>query len=117
MTQPSNGQRAGDADPVPRQELRRLEARLEARMPDVNARVMLHDGRFAAMGDRLNQTDRRSDALSARLDSRLRGLDRRLDSVEARLDAIETHLGTIDAHVSTIMGRLNARWWRRRRVV
>lgn len=117
MTQPGKDPLASDADPVPRHELRRLEARLEARLQEVNARIVLHDGRFAAMGDRINQTDRRSDALSARVDSRLRALDRRLDAIEARFDAIEAHLGATDAHVSTIRGRLSARWWRRRRVV
>jgi len=117
MTQPGNDPPAGAADPVPRQELRRLEARLEARLQEVNARIVLHDGRFAAMGDRINQTDRRNDALSARIDSRLRALDRRLDAIEARFDAIEAHLGAVDARVSTIRGRINARWWSWRRVV
>jgi hypothetical protein len=82
----------GGAEPPTRDDLRRLEARLDARLQEVNARVVLHDGRFAAMGDRINQTDRRCDALSARIDSRLRSMDRRFDTVETRLDTTDIHL-------------------------
>lgn len=76
----------GGADPPTRDDLRRLEARFDARLQEVNARIVLHDGRFAAMSDRIHQSDRRTDALSARIDSRLRSIDRRFDGVENRLD-------------------------------
>jgi len=76
----------GGVDPPTRDDLRRLEARFDARLQEVNARIVLHDGRFAAMGDRINQTDRRCDALAARIDSRLRSMDRRFDGMENRLD-------------------------------
>jgi chromosome segregation ATPase len=117
MTQPGTDPLAGGADPVPRHEQRRLEARLEARLQEVNARIVLHDGRVCRDG-RPGQPGRSTgDALSARVDSRLRALDRRLDAIEARFDAIKAHLDATDARVTTIRGRLNARWWRRRRVV
>lgn len=82
----------GSAEPPTRDDLRRLELRLDARLQEVNARVVLHDGRFAAMGDRINQNDRRSDALSARIDSRLRSMDRRFDAVETRLDTTDARV-------------------------
>jgi len=89
----------GGAEPPTRDDLRRLELRLDARLQEVNARVVLHDGRFAAMGDRINQNDRRSDALSARIDSRLRSMDR-------RFDGLETHLDTTDARMQDTSDRL-----------
>jgi len=82
----------GRADPPTRDDLRRLEARLDARLQEVNARIVLHDGRFAAMGDRINQTERRTDALAARIDSRMRSIDRRFDGVESRLDSTDARV-------------------------
>lgn len=35
--------------------VRRLEARFDARLQEVHARIVLHDGRFAAMGGRVNR--------------------------------------------------------------
>jgi len=82
----------GGADPVTRDDLRRLEERFDARFQEIKARIVLHDGRFAAMGDRINQTDRRCDALGARVDSQLRSMDRRFDGVETRLDHVAAQL-------------------------
>lgn len=78
----------GSSVPPTRGDLRKVEARLDARLQEINARLMLHDGRFAAMGDHINQADRRSDALSARVDARLRSMDRRFDTIESRLDVL-----------------------------
>lgn len=91
----------GGAEPQNRDDLRRLEARLDARMQEVSARLILHDGRFAAVGDRIDQTDRRCDALSTRIDSRLRGIDRRFDNVEHRIE-------TTDARVQQTQDRVLA---------
>ena len=101
--------------PPSRDDLRRLEARLDSRLQEVHARIVLHDGRFAAMGDRINQSERRSDALSARIDSRLRSIDRRFDGVENRLDHADDRLQeTRDSlHDDILVSR--RRWWKRRR--
>jgi hypothetical protein len=61
-------------------------------MQEVSARLVLHDGRFAAMTDRINQADRRADAMSARIDARFRTVDRRFDSVDDRLDRSDARL-------------------------
>ena len=106
----------GGAVPPTRDDLRRFEARLDSRLQEINARLVLHDGRFAAMGDRSNQTDRRSDALSARTDSRIRSMDRRFDTIENRLDRLATQLVSIGDDLAAIQDRTNIRWWRRRRV-
>ena len=79
---------AGDGDePVSRDDLRRVEARLEARLQEVFARLVLHDGRFAAMSDRVSQADRRADTFRSRLDSELAVVDRRFDGLDSRLDS------------------------------
>lgn len=90
-------------------ELRLLEARLDARLQEVNARIVLHDARFAAMGDRINQTDYRGDSLSARIDSRLRGIDSRLDHIELRIQQYRDLL-----HDELITSQ-RVRWWPKRR--
>lgn len=92
----------GGASPPTRDDLRRLEARTDTRLQEVNARIVLHDGRFAAMGDRINQTDRRTDALSARLDSRLRGIDRNFGDIEADMKAVRAGFAEMDARLCRI---------------
>ena len=93
-------------------DLRRLGARLDARLQEVNARIVLHDGRFAAMSDRINQTDRHADALSARIDTWMRSIDRRFDTADNRLD-------WQDERHQEVLDRLNdierAPWWSHRR--
>lgn len=82
----------GGVDPPTRDDLRRIESRIDAQMQEVSARLVLHDGRFAAMTDRINQADRRADAMSARIDARFRTVDRRFDSVDDRLDRSDARL-------------------------
>ena len=94
-----------------RDNLRRLEARFDARFQELNARFVLHDGRFAAMGDRVNQTDRRLDALGALVDSRLRSVDRRFDGVESRLDQQDARLQELVDRLVDVEVILRAPWW------
>jgi len=108
--------------PPSRDDLRRLEARLDSRLQEVNARIVLHDGRFAAMGDRVNQSERRSDALSARIDSRLRSIDSRLRSIDRRFDGVGNRLDHADDRLQETRDSLHddilvsrRRWWKRRR--
>ena len=82
----------GGVDPPNRDDLRRLEARLDARLQEVNARLVLNDGRFAAMADRIHQTDRRVDSLSARIEPRLRSMERRFDAIDTRLDLTDARM-------------------------
>ena len=78
--------------PASRDDVRRFETRMEARFQEVNARLVLHDGRFAAAGDRINQSERRADALSARVDSRFRATDRRFDALDVRLEVLDARI-------------------------
>lgn len=82
----------GGVEPPSRDDLRRLESRLDARLQEVSARLVLNDGRFAAISDRVTQSDRRSDALSSRVDARLRTIDERFDTIDHRLDASEIRM-------------------------
>lgn len=82
----------GGADPPTRDDLRRIESRIDAQMQEVSARLVLHDGRFAAMTDRINQADRRADAMAARFDARFRTIDRRFDTVDDRFDRSDARL-------------------------
>lgn len=82
---------AGDdpSDRLAREDLRRFEGRLDARLQEIAARLVLDDGRFAALTDRLNQSNRRHDVIAARFDSRVRSIDNRLDALDTRLDAAD----------------------------
>lgn len=82
---------AGEAVPPPRDDLRRLEAHVNARFDEANARLVLLDGRFAAAGDRIRQAERRSDTSSARIDSRLRTVDRQLADIDRHLHTVWTN--------------------------
>lgn len=73
-------------------DLRRLEARVDARLHEIIARLVLHDGRFAAMGDRIDQSNRRADVLSARIDARLLSIDRRFDAPDTRIDLTDARV-------------------------
>ena len=88
-----SGGPTNDAARLTRDDLRRFEARMDARLQEVNARLVMHDGRFAALADRLSQTSRRADVLSDRVDSRLRSIDRRFAALDTRLDATDTRSG------------------------
>jgi len=105
----------GACDPPTRDDLRRLEARVDARLQEINARIVLRDGRFAAVSDRINQTDRRTDALSGRIDSRLRSIDRRFDGIEIRLDQQDARLQELVDQLIDVERTLTAPWWSFRR--
>ena len=93
----------GDAEPLTRDDLRRLEARLDARIQEVRGRVVVQDGRVTAMGERIDQVDRRCDVLSERIDIQFRRVDHRFDAVEARFDhndaRMEEMLGDVKGEV------------------
>lgn len=81
---------AGEVVPPSRDDLRRLEAGVNARFDEANARLVLLDGRFAAAGDRIRQAERRTDTSAARIDSRLRTVDRQLADIDRHLHAVRT---------------------------
>lgn len=80
----------GGTEPPTRDELRQLEARLDARLQQVSARLVLHDGQITKMGTDIEFIDRRVEVLSERVESRFRSLDERFNSVESRLDVSDT---------------------------
>lgn len=89
-----------DQETLTRDDLRRLEARVQARLAEVAAWPVLDDGRFAAMTDRLDQADRRADSLAARLDSGLGTIADRVEGLGNRHDLLDTRLA--DLRTSTV---------------
>ena len=71
--------------PASAEDFQRLEARLNARIQEILASLVLHDGRFAALTDRVNQHDRRAAATAARADARFDAADHRFDRTDARI--------------------------------
>lgn len=76
----------GGTEPPTRDELRQLEARIDARLQQVNAKLLLHDGQIAEATGAVERVDRRVDVMSERVESRFRSLNERFNSVESRLD-------------------------------
>lgn len=87
MTSDSDG-----AVPASAEDFLRFEARLNARLGELMARLVLHDGRFVALTDRLNQHDRRADATSARVDAHFDAVDARFNRVDARHDLLNAKI-------------------------
>ena len=68
-------------------------------MATANAnRLDEHDKRFDALDQRLDEHDKRLDGIDQRLD----GIDRRLDGIDQRLDGIDRRLNGIDRHLDTL---------------
>jgi hypothetical protein len=82
----------GDMDPPSKDDLRRLEARIDARLQHVSVRMGVYDRQYSVLGERIDQLDLRCDLLSARIDSRLHRIDQRFDSVESRLETSDGHM-------------------------
>ena len=91
--------------PSPGDRLRRHEARVDAHFQDVQARLVLQEGRFAAANDRLRQADRKLDVASARTDRRLQDLDHQANALHGRLDALDRRA---DEWHRALIDRLNA---------
>lgn len=60
------GQRVSDdpSGPASNDDVRQLEARVDARFQAVNARITVIDDWFATLGDRLNEIDQQLQALA-----------------------------------------------------
>lgn len=76
----------GGTEPPTRDELRQLEARIDARLQQVNAKLLVHDGQIAEVTGAVERVDRRVDVMSERVESRFRSLNERFNSVDSRLD-------------------------------
>lgn len=76
----------GDPEPLTRDDLRRLEARVDARLQWVHERMGVFDRQRSVLGERVDQLDLRCDMLSARVDSGLHRMNERFDAVESQLD-------------------------------
>jgi hypothetical protein len=82
----------GDPEPLTKDDLRRLEARVDARLQWVNDRMGMYDRQHSVLGERIDQLDLRCDMLSARIDSRLHRIDQRFDAVDTRLETSDGHM-------------------------
>lgn len=92
----------GGTEPPTKDDFRRLEARLDAQLQAVSARVTRHDGQLVDIDGRITAVDRRCDLLSDRLDTRFRSIERRFDTVEEQLESSdarkeEAHQEVLDA--------------------
>jgi hypothetical protein len=87
-------------------DLRQLEARIDARFQAVNARFIAVDGRFAEVGDRVNQIDDQTQSLARRFESRFRSLDNRLDATRTQIDNVRMQLSSQIDHARRDLGRI-----------
>jgi hypothetical protein len=81
----------GDAPPS-REELRQLEARVDARFQAVSARFTTMDRRFAGMGERLEGLELNTRVLTERFDAHRKTMDGRFDATDARIDLVHDNL-------------------------
>jgi hypothetical protein len=81
-------------DPATRDDLRKLEARIDARFQAVNARFIAVDGRFATMGDRVKEVEEQTQTLARRFEHRFRSIDNRLDATRTQIDHVRLQLSS-----------------------
>jgi hypothetical protein len=81
-------------DPPSKDDLRQLEARIDARFQAVNARFVSVDGRFAAMGDKVTTIEQQTQSLVRRFESRFRSIDGRLDATRSQIDHVRMQLSS-----------------------
>jgi hypothetical protein len=93
-------------DSPTKDDLRQLEARIDARFQAVNARFVSVDGRFAAMGSRVNQAEVQTQSLARRFEARFRSVDNRLDATRTQLDHVRMQLSSQIDHARRDVGRL-----------
>jgi hypothetical protein len=98
----------GGTEPPTRDELHQLEARIDARLQQVNAKLLLHDGQIAKVGGAVDQVDRRVDVMSERMESRFRSLNERFNSVESRLDMSDVRQQSTHNLVVDLVGEVRA---------
>jgi hypothetical protein len=81
----------GDAPPS-REELRQLEARVDARFQAVSARFTTVDRRFAGMGERVEGLELNTRVLTEQFHAHCKTMDGRFDAVDARIDLVHDNL-------------------------
>lgn len=89
-----------NAEPPTHDALQHLESRVTAHIDEINARLVLGDGRFSALTDRINQTERRADTAAARFDSRFTSIDRRLDHYDLRIGRLNSAITRMENEVT-----------------
>jgi hypothetical protein len=93
-------------DSPTKDDLRQLEARIDARFQAVNARFISVDGRFASMGDRVNEVEHQTQSLARRFESRFRSIDNRLDATRTQIDHVRLQLSSQIDHARRDVGRI-----------
>jgi hypothetical protein len=93
-------------DTPTKDDLRQLEARIDARFQAVNARFISVDSRFAAMGDRVNELDHQTQSLARRFEARFRSIDGRLDATRTQIDHVRLQLSSQIEHARRDLGRI-----------
>jgi hypothetical protein len=93
-------------DSATKDDLRQLEARIDARFQAVNARFIAVDGRFATMGDRVNEVEQQTQSLARRFEARFRSLDNRLDATRTQIDHVRLQLSSQIDHARRDLGRI-----------
>jgi DNA anti-recombination protein RmuC len=85
-------------EPATRDELRQLEARIDARFQAVNARFIAVDGRFAETGKHIDNIDHEQQALARRFEARFRSIDNRFDATRTQIDHVRLQISSQIAH-------------------
>jgi chromosome segregation ATPase len=81
----------GDTPPS-REELRQLEARVDARFQAVSARFTTVDRRFAGDRERLERLELHTRQVTERFDRHCKTVDGRFDATDARIDLVHDAL-------------------------
>jgi hypothetical protein len=78
-----------DTEHLTRDDLRRVEARLDRHIQEANARIVMVDRHVATTGERIDALAQRSDSHAAESVARLRSITSQLEAITQRLGAIE----------------------------
>lgn len=79
-------------------ELRDFEAQVDGRFQTIAARFVMADGRFLALGERLDRIQQELQTLERRSDARCKEIERRLKAVQVQTDHVSVQLASaIDA--------------------
>jgi hypothetical protein len=88
----------GDAPPS-REELRQLEARVDARFQAVSARFTTVDRRFAAVGERVEGLELHTRELTERFDRHCKTVEGRFDAMDARVEQVDLRIGNLGVQI------------------
>jgi hypothetical protein len=78
----------GNTDPANKDDLRKLEARMDARFQAVNARFSTVDRRYDGLRGRLDTMESQWQVFGERVEHRLDSMEHRFDAMDHRIDIV-----------------------------